>query len=303
VANGLAFEDDLDIVLSRESGKVVGEYQISLESGRFDNYNVSFVGAKYKIAPKAIKIVANDASKVYGMSDELSCTVVGAIDENVVVVSRQAGESVGTYAIDSYTLLNSNYVVEEFEAGVFEITKAMISVEILGASKVYGEADDIAYEISNAVEELDVKILREAGENAGEYVIHGFEINNKNYKVVEFKTAKFIIEKAPITIKIADATKVYGDIDPIFSYSVEGLAFDDVINLNITREEGENAGEYEISCGDVMFDNYAVESVVLGKLEICKADYPYTLKDFTVIYNGNAVSLQVFDFEYEFEFS
>lgn len=289
VANGLAFEDDLDIVLSREVGNVVGEYQISLESGRFDNYNVSFVGAKYKIAPKAIKIVANNASKVYGMSDELSCTVVGAIDENVVVVSRQAGESVGTYAIDSYTLLNSNYVVEEFEAGVFEITKAMISVEILGASKVYGEADPIFEAVVSGLmfdDVVSLEFVRELGENVGEYQISLASVDFDNYEVTQVTTASLAIEKATPNIVIGDMTYVY---------SAEQIAYDWNVDFEVSYqfyfagseiEAPTNAGEYTVVASFAGDENYNAALSNEAKIVINKKFIPITLKKLEFLYNG-----------------
>ena len=289
VASGLAFEDDLNIVISREAGNVVGEYQISLQSGNFDNYNVSFVGAVYKITPKEIKVVANNASKVYGMSDELSCTVVGVIDESVVVVSRQAGESVGEYAIDSYTLLNNNYVVTEFESGVFKITKASISVEILGGSKVYGDIDpEFKAVISGLVfdDELTLEFVREAGENVGEYQISLSNNIFENYEVSQITTASLVINKATPNIVIDDMSFVYNASQITYACESEFELSYKFYFAGSEIDAPTNAGEYTVVASFAGNENYNATLSNEASVVINKKFIPITLKKLDFLYNG-----------------
>lgn len=294
----------------RDAGENVGSYNIKVNDEAinavsvFANYNILSIGSRLNIEKATVYASAEDKSVIYGDSAELTYVFTEkTIDDEIELeLSREANENVGSYQIDCVNTSFENFNVV-FTPATYTISQRQITITAKNSSKVYGENDNITYEVSNSVEELDVEMLREAGENAGEYVIYGFELNNSNYKVVEFKTAKFVIEKAPVTVTINDAEKTYGDIDPIFGYSVEGLVFDDKLDLSIVREAGENAGEYEISCEIADFENYTIESVVKGKLLVNKADYAYVLQDFTTIYSGAAVNLQVFDFEFELEYS
>ena len=288
-ANGVKFNDNLEIVLSRESGNTVGEYQISLQSGNFANYNVSFVGATYKIIPKAIQVVANNVSKVYGTGDELSCTVVGAIDENVVVVNRQTGEAVGTYAIDEYVLLNNNYTVESFEAGVMQITKAAVSVEILSASKVYGEVDPSFDAVVSGLvfdDVLSLSFVREAGENAGSYQIDLAETEFSNYEVAEITAANLVIKKATPVIVIGDADYVY-NAKPIV-YAAE-TGFEVSYQFYFAGSEIDaptNAGEYSVVAYFAGNENYNEAYSNEANVVIDKKFIPITLKKLDFLYNG-----------------
>lgn len=65
-------------------------------------------------------------------------------------------------------------------------------------------------------------------------------------------------------------TKYYGDEDPAFTYIIDDLSSlygEDVIVLNISREPGEEVGEYVVSA-EVTFDGYTSVTVTCGKLTI-----------------------------------
>lgn len=294
----------------RDQGENVGTYNIKVDDDALANiqllanYNVLSIGARLNISKAVVYASAEDKVVSYGDTAELSYifTEKSIDDEIQLNLIREAGDNVGTYQITCAKTSFDNYDVV-FTPATYVINQRQISVMAKDSSKVYGEQDSIVYEVSNAVEELDISILRKEGESVGKYLIYGFELNNSNYKVAEFKTAWLTIKKAPVTVVIENSSKTYGEIDPIFEYSVDGIAFGDELDLNIVREVGENAGEYEISCAVAEYENYFIESVSAGKLVINKADYAYTLQDFTTIYNGNAVNLQVFDFEYELTYS
>ncbi len=297
-------------LLVREAGENVGTYNIRVNdeaiktANIFDNYNILSLGARLTISKAKVYASAENKFVTYGDSAELTYvfTEKTTSDNIELELVREEGENVGEYQIDCKIISFDNYDII-FTPAVYSISQRQITITANDSSKIYGENDVFAYEVSNAVEELDINIIREAGENVGEYMIYGFEINNANYKVIEFKTAKFVIEKATIAITINNSVKTYGEIDPIVDYTIDGLVFGDKLNLNVVREDGENSGEYEITCEIIEFENYVIKSVSNGKLLINKADYSYTLPNFTTIYNGNAVNLQVFDFEFELEYS
>ena len=71
-----------------------------------------------------------------------------------------------------------------------------------------------------------------------------------NYAGIQEKT--FTITPKPVVLTVTDAFKTYGDKDPALKYSVEGLVTvngvkDELKNVSLEREAGENAGEYAIT--------------------------------------------------------
>ena len=62
------------------------------------------------------------------------------------------------------------------------------------------------------------------------------------------KIVSLNVNKAPITLTIANKTKVYGDPDPVFTYTLNPKPFgSDKIEGTLTRSSGENVGTYTIS--------------------------------------------------------
>ena len=82
----------------------------------------------------------------------------------------------------------------------------------------------------------------------------------------------FTIAKAPLTLTVANATKVEGEADPAFRVTAEGLVNGEALLFaQVVRAEGEQAGEYALSVGDAYVlkgllpqlatDNYQVSAV------------------------------------------
>ena len=100
--------------------------------------------------------------------------------------------------------------------------------------------------------------------------------------------AKYVIDKRDLTI-IADAkTKKYGDPDPEFTYSVQGLVAGDQVTGSLTRAQGENVGTYPIRQGSLSAGgNYNVifES---ADLTILPSDaVTLVWGETNLVYNGN----------------
>ena len=106
-SGSLVTGDSITGSLTRVSGENVGSYAINqgtLTAG--GNYNLSYVGANLAIAPAALTITADDATKIYGTKINLTdYTVEGLVSGDTVtsVALTSSGAAVnaavGTYAI------------------------------------------------------------------------------------------------------------------------------------------------------------------------------------------------------------
>jgi hypothetical protein len=127
--------------LTRTAGESVGTYAIqqgTLTAG--SNYTLAFVDGTLGITPQALTVTADNQSKVYGDNDPLltyqltSGSLVNG-DTFSGSLTRAAGESVGTYAIQQGTLAaGSNYTLT-FVDGTFVITPDL-TVIISGSGSV-----------------------------------------------------------------------------------------------------------------------------------------------------------------------
>ena len=271
-SEALAFSDVFSGSLTRIAGENIGAYAIEQGSlGLNPNYILTYVGDDFDITPIDITVIANvGQSKAYGDSDPVySYSIMGSLiggDEFTGNLTRQVGEDVGLYAIEQGTLLlNSNYNLS-FTSNDFEITIRSITVTAdAGQVKIYGQADPIyTYILTGSLVGADTftgELSRVAGENVGFYAIEeGTLAVNSNYDIT-FLSNNFEIAQKEITVDVdPDQTKIYGEIDPVLSYSVTGtLEGSDDFTGEIARVAGENVGFYEIQQGSlVLTSNYDI---------------------------------------------
>lgn len=96
--------------------------------------------------------------------------------------------------------------------------------------------------------------------NAGTATVTITDVEGGNYIVSGSKT--FNIGKKTVTVTAKDATKAKGTDDPVFTYDVVGLVGSDKLTGALSRQAGENIGEYAITQGTLKAsDNYTLNFV------------------------------------------
>ncbi|MDO6748708.1 MBG domain-containing protein, partial [Gilvimarinus sp. 1_MG-2023] len=135
-----------------------------------------------------------------------------------------------------------------------------------------------------AGETLDGTLSRAAGENVGGYAITGELAGHTatdNYTVT-LNDGMLTINPRPIVVSADDLIKIYGESDPELTYAQAGTpAFEETINVSLTREPGSDVGGYVITptvTGDVLSDNYDL-TVTNGALQITPAALTVTADD------------------------
>ena len=152
-ASGFQFSDSgarvLSGVLGRAAGENVGSYAIDQGTLAADsNYTINFTGNTLTITPATLTLTANPQTKVYGATDPALTYAASGFqfsDSGASVLTgsltRDAGENVGSYAIDQGTLAaDSNYTIS-FTGNTLTITPATLTVTANPQTKVYGATD------------------------------------------------------------------------------------------------------------------------------------------------------------------
>ena len=257
-----------------------------------------------KRTPTTVEIKANDLEKTYGDADPVYTFTASVKEEGATVavsdpddsgnyavavtapngtvrnvsfqVSRDAGENVGDYAVNlEGEVLQAGYRML-FEPGTLTIRQAEVTVTA-GAEKVYGQPEPslvtvVGLKNNEEASALHYTVSREEGEDVGEYPITlTGPTEQGNYKVTyvradaEGNRHMFKITPAQATVTARNAEKLYGEDDPVFTATVDGLQFTDeasVIVYDLTREPGEAIGAYTITpVGDKAQGNYEVTYV------------------------------------------
>ncbi|MFM7307676.1 MAG: MBG domain-containing protein, partial [Actinomycetota bacterium] len=229
-----------------------------------DNYNeVSSLATTVTLAVRPITVtVTAGQTKVYGQTDpSFAYTITSGdlVNSNTLsgALARAGGASVGTYAINQGTLANSNYGVT-FVPANFAITAKPITVTADVKTKVYGETDPaLTYSITTGgplvgSDAFSGALSRTGTDAVGTYTItQGSLALSSNYTLT-YQSANFTITAKPITVTAtAGQTKVYGESDPTFAYTVTSgsLETGDSLSGALARAGGASVGAYAINQG------------------------------------------------------
>lgn len=255
------------------------------------NYNIETSEGKLSITPLAVTVTAKDYTKYVGEKDPaFEATVTGTINNDTIdyTISREAGETIGTYSITpAGAEAQGNYTVT-YNAGTLTIKERpyippvnppitdKITVEITGNS------DSVVYDgTEHSVKDYTVKISDSrytekdftfsgkalaSGVNAGTYEMglkaDQFKNTNARFTNVEFiikADGVLTITQRPLTITAGSAE----GIAPVTcdKYTVEGLATGDKVDsVKITGIQSE-PGESPNVASDAVIKNAKGEDV------------------------------------------
>jgi len=286
VSPSLVTGDSFTGTLARAAGDNVGTYVItqgSLSAG--SNYALSYAGDNFTITSKAISVTANASqSKVYGAVEPiLTYSVSPSLvtgDSFTGTLARAAGDNVGAYAITQGSLsAGSNYSLS-YTGDNFTITSKAITVTAdASQAKVYGAVDPVlTYSVSPSLETGDSftgTLARAAGNNVGTYVITQGSLSAGSNYALSYAGDNFTITSKVIAVTAnASQSKVYGEVEPILTYSVSpSLETGDTFTGTLTRAAGNNVGTYAITQGNLSAgsnyvltytgDNFVITSKVI----------------------------------------
>jgi len=277
---GFLTADSVTATYSRVAGETVlgSPYLISATLsplGVLGNYNITYNTANFSITKKTITVIADAKTKIYGEADPaLTYTFTPTLmsgDSFSGSLARNAGNNVGTYAINQGTLiLNDNYTLA-YSGADLTITKKSASVTPDANTKAYGDLDPTLTGSTSGFLTADSVVAtytRTSGETVlgSPYTISAtlspVEVLS-NY-VITYNTAEFTITARPITVTADAKSKTYGDADSSLTYQITSgsLAFSDAFTGSLTRDAGETVGSYAITQGTVALNsNYALTYV------------------------------------------
>ena len=254
------------------------------------NY-VGTVERAYNITPAPAVIRVNDSSKAYGETDPaFTGAVEGLFGDDLlgdIAYSRtNADEEVGNYS-DVLTAtvgnLNGNYTYT-VEPGNFSIVPAggnVVTIDATGLTKTYdGQPVSVVAEASvdgsallYSVDGSTWSDVNPEFTNAGTYTVY-VKATHDGYEESAPVSATVVINPAPVTIAVADASKVAGVDDPAFSGTVEGLVAEgDLGDINYVRPGSEEAAGVYVGALTALYTqngNYEV-AVLNGTFTITAA--------------------------------
>jgi hypothetical protein len=291
-----------------------------------NNYAVTLVSAAGTITKAPVVITADDKTKVYGDANPTATAsytgFVSGEDESVIdtaptlVITASDHTDVGDAAITVFGAADGNYSFS-YVNGNLAVTKRPLTVTVDADDKVYDGTVTASVQplTLNGVLFTDVVTVSSTGaafdtEDVGTgktvtatgIALSGADAGNYSIAATETDTAD--ITPATVTVTANAATKIYGDADPVFTYSSTGLVAGDSFTgaLGRTIDTGEDVGFYEIDLGDLdAGSNYDAIVYTSEFLTVDPAPLTITADDQTRVYGD---SNPVFTLTYSgFQFS
>ena len=268
------------ILTVKDEKEDVGSYEIVLAE-QPKNFEVTCESAELTVEKLNVEIMADAKDKIFGeadpdftysvkLPDNAKKTEEDVRDALTVkdkkTLVRKDGETVGKYEI-SLNVDPKNYNVT-YHPAQLEIKKLGVTVKANPGSKIYGAKDpELTYEIiipedstvpkEKVQEELgENPLVRVLGEDAGAYKI-SLDKELPDFDVT-FVENEFEIKKLDIVVTAEPKTKIYGEADPKFTYTLsfpetaegtektEGDVRTELGEDILVRDENENVGNYEI---------------------------------------------------------
>ena len=206
-------------------------------------------------------------------------------DGNRTAARVDAGTTDMGLAADQFSNINQN-----FRIVTFDVTDGWQTIDPIDVTvTITGHSDRVTYNArEQTVAGYDAEISNDlykasdftfsgtgsvSGTNAGTYRMglkpSDFTNTNANFANVTFAVTdgSLVIRRKAVTITADSKTRYYGDADPVLTVTTAGLEGSDVIPATLSREEGENVGEYRITVSATPDKNYVIGTVP-GKLTI-----------------------------------
>ncbi len=272
-----------------------GTYPITVSGAEAQNYSITHVAGTLTILEAdPITVTATSLSKEYGDAlPKLSWTVEGGTLTGEPELQCEATESSlpGTYSItlSKGTIDYPNLILVD---GTLTVTKAPLTIstgtytmkqtdELPTFEPIYegfklGETESVL----TSKPQMNVVMPTEGAYEPGEYEIEVSGAQADNYDI-SYRSGRLVITEADqVVVVAADATMVYGDPLPQFTYQISG---DDVEGQPVVSCEATSAspvGTYPIvvQAGTISYPNL---KLVNGTLTITKAPLKASVADYS----------------------
>ncbi|MEA5421550.1 MBG domain-containing protein, partial [Spirulina sp. CCNP1310] len=255
----------------------VGAYPLNVTGTANANYTTTFVPGELTVTARPVVITAEDVNVVYGETfaqPGFAITGLASFDTASVLGSIEvfgAGTNAGTYPINITGGANPNYAVSR-EPGTLTITRRPATITADDVTREYGEANPPFFTATYAgVLESDLfaagvlfSSAVEQFSNVGTYAITPFNFSNAANYDITYVAGAFNVTPAPLTLRPAAISRVYGDANPTPAFSVTGLKGTDTRRVvsgataEVPAGRAAPVGEYAFTVTGATATNYTI---------------------------------------------
>jgi hypothetical protein len=286
----------------------IGTYPIvstlSDPTAKLGNYTVTSNNGVLTVTAAPLSVSAANASRIYGDANPAFTGTITGLKNGDAVTATFASAATAASNVGSYPIVPTladpagklaNYAVTTSN-GTLTVTPASLSVSAVDATRVYGDPNPAFTGTITGLKNADnitatFASAATAASNVGTYPIIATLADPAgklgNYTVVS-NNGTLTVTKAPLTVSAANATRLYGDANPVFAGTLTGLKNGDNITASYASVDVTAAvGTYSITPTLVdpagKLGNYSVTSSN-GTLTITPASLSVTAANATRVY-------------------
>ncbi|WP_370246774.1 MBG domain-containing protein [Nocardioides sp.] len=252
------------------------------------------------LARTAVTITADDATKVYGEVDPAFTYRVSGLEPGDALTTtptctRAAGEGVGSRAITCADAAAAEKYAISYVAGSLSITARPITVTPTGQSRVFRDALPSTYPFTVTSGSLvgQDEVTGTCGVQGTPSAVGSYPITctlsaGSNYTLT-VGAADLVITKKPGAVVPNDVSITFGESAPTFTYSVTGIADDDVLDtapMCGVGQEATDAGTYTISCAGGADSRFELDQTATATLTVAPAPATVTPTDASRVYGS-----------------
>ena len=264
----------------------VGEYEVTVSGAEATNYNISYVNGKLTVVEPYLTVTANSYSRVYGDANpDFGYTVTGGelYGTPTITCDATATSPVGTYTI---TIAQGDVTSSQvtYVNGILTITKAPLTIKAGDYTKTRGEdnptftptysgfKNNETNEVLTTKPTVSCEATKDSPKGEYEVTVSGAEATNYN---ISYVNGKLTVVEPYLTVTANSYSRVYGDANPDFGYTVTGGELYGTPTITCDATATSPVGTYTITIaqGDVTSSQV---TYVNGILTITKA--PLTIK-------------------------
>jgi hypothetical protein len=275
------------------------------------------------ISSTTTTVASSSASSVYGQMVTFTATItaggspvtVGTVtfqEGNLMLASAVPLDSNGhaSFMISSLSAATSPYAITAYYNGTsslatssgstnLTVTPAPLTVTANNATKVYGQANptfSVSYSgfvngdtVASLGGTLGLSTPANAAGPVGTYAITPSGLTSSNY-TINFANGTLAITAAPLSVTANNATKVYGQLNPVFTVSYSGFVNGDTasslggtLSFSTPATASSSVGSYAITPSGLTSTNYTI-TFVNGTLTITPAALTVTADNKTKVY-------------------
>jgi hypothetical protein len=276
-----------------------GSYPVTCSGGVSSNYSFSYVAGTLTVTKATLTVTAPSPTITYGQSvPALAPGYSGFVGSDTAsslttqpTCSTGSVTGAGSYPVTCSGGVSSNYSFS-YVAGTLTVNKAALTVTGPSPTITYGQSVPAlapgysGFVGSDTASSLTTQPTCSAGSvaGAGSYTVScsGGVATNYSFNYVN---GTLTVNKAALTIAVADKSKVYGDANPALTGAISGVKNGDVISAAYSTAATAASG----------VGAYAITAAAVGTPASVLANYNVTVNDGTLTITKRTLSISAAD--------